>query len=50
MDYEQLIHSIYEEWLMDNYAEIIHCSDDLIKLVEDATYVDDFIDWVLENV
>jgi len=37
---------LHQEWLMENYPDEIMCKDDLIKMVDDGTYYDEFMDAV----
>ena len=43
---QDAIQELYEAWLMENYADEIMCKDDFIKMQDDGTYYDEFIEAV----
>ncbi len=38
----------YKTWLMENYADEIHTSDNLIQYSQDRVYFDEFLNYIKE--
>lgn len=46
MELNEEIFQLYERWLMDNYADEIHCKDQLIQASENLVHYDVFVEEV----
>ena len=49
-DLIQELQVVFGQWLMEDHCDVLHTKEQLIEAQENGAYVDEFAEWVKQNV